>query len=1399
MIGAENASRIPLARFMQIESAFIKVLQDVNKLKDISVGHGNQIRDLYGTSANAVSKAELMAATTSMKFRNFNSTAPASQSIHTDVNSFREGLTASSTGNQPQEDGTIKSSRDDRLLRLLKNDLERIENESIAREQKSAVEVRRLEQELIYSRKEVQELKTRCKHLESSQYAGLSFPNTSSDTNQPSLEALKKIIDDQFISAIMNMEQQLDHKLSSFNSDSQIIQNKSQVDAIETITFSPRFENTIVGTEITVKAIRRLSQSVSFEAVSTAIVNVNMIRNTERRASGIFKSFIKRKVESTIERQSTIITPSSLSIQHEDDEKSEIENSTHESINSNTITDITNDDMSSNININTDDSIGNSLFLKSNSNFQKNLSVDNFINVVDSAISNSKDGNDAANGVVNVHSLGQQREQQIIKKTSKEKSLRVLPSENPVTREKSAGNPNELASLSGPMSPISLSVSAAKIGGRVVSSSSNIAEVTDTKGGKGVSRTTNNENIDDEVIDESHYNIIDNSKQISPTMPKTRMSNHMIASKSFAEKKSSKIKFNVEEQRNTDISNKNNINQANASNIPVSVDNTFDDEYKENMTEGPAGQLQPTFPIEMVAKMSMIEAANMGAAFRLDNALQRIDQFYLTMKLLDDEHSALLSSHKILLNKVTNTEAVLFATVNQLAGVIENCYTTIERQEKKSIEQNRQINELLSVVNELSMSKPSTQVSSARNSRGISRNNGSMFSVVGLASAGKPGISDEIMKENNGNNSENNDNEENIGGFKIGFGQLPITALPEIKSWDELISEKPKASDLIDLDQVLKELREYSGLYKDMVEKFQILSLSQFHAGDGGSGSGRRIPGSVGVMGGGLGSSAESRRPSVCTPSSKSQSRESQRHFSVSVSNPIPRISGSAGSRPPTGTAAGQSVAGNNNTENISNTAGITSRPGTDSRYSQLLLQGWEGAKSVALSDGISAFPNDDVNTLDAFSVVNNNSYPSRPQSVTIPRVEQYTGQDKKLEENVPVCLDGEDGPIVTTRIPSPMLYTSNVVANIAPSRSQDDRRKQSPEDMQDNELIATEELLNNPDYASRLISRKEAHRILKTGDLSKNKEILYLKDEIENIRRLLVWKVSYSSRQRSPSPGSVFEIPIVEPLLSMPNYSDYRHTSAKSREFSGVQSPKSSRHGGKNINVSVPSVHCVDDYKKESTVGSQLKQQKAIEVVSTESSKVSKPQMPAVLGRYLSREKYKKFEATPSSEDLSVDVQLKLMGEEDGSKEVLSRQAEGLIGPSPPVKPKSKIRRYFERKNVPGLQRQVSTASCISELTNNSASYLLPKKTATASPAKQRDLLRLLINEIDCKREENVEKFNHTWARSHKKLAADAVHGSAESNHILSDDDYDSNLGNGNQNYSEFNSKINLSDSVSF
>ena len=49
----------------------------------------------------------------------------------------------------------------------------------------------------------------------------------------------------------------------------------------------------------------------------------------------------------------------------------------------------------------------------------------------------------------------------------------------------------------------------------------------------------------------------------------------------------------------------------------------------------------------------------------------------------------------------------MFASVNQLASVIESCYATIERQEKKSIAQNRQINELLSSVHELGSSKPS--------------------------------------------------------------------------------------------------------------------------------------------------------------------------------------------------------------------------------------------------------------------------------------------------------------------------------------------------------------------------------------------------------------------------------------------------------------------------------------------------------------------------------------------------------------------------------------------------------------------------------------------------------------------------------------------------------------------
>jgi len=96
-----------------MESAFYKVLQDVSKLKDISVGHGNNIRDLYGSTANAVSKAELMAATTTMKFQNFNATIAASHNAQASYDS--------NISYQSHDESGMKSPREDRQLRLLSN------------------------------------------------------------------------------------------------------------------------------------------------------------------------------------------------------------------------------------------------------------------------------------------------------------------------------------------------------------------------------------------------------------------------------------------------------------------------------------------------------------------------------------------------------------------------------------------------------------------------------------------------------------------------------------------------------------------------------------------------------------------------------------------------------------------------------------------------------------------------------------------------------------------------------------------------------------------------------------------------------------------------------------------------------------------------------------------------------------------------------------------------------------------------------------------------------------------------------------------------------------------------------------------------------------------------------
>lgn len=61
-------SQIPIAKFLAMERIILELVEDNKKLKRYCADHGVQIRDLYVSSTNTVSKAEFLAAIAAQKY-----------------------------------------------------------------------------------------------------------------------------------------------------------------------------------------------------------------------------------------------------------------------------------------------------------------------------------------------------------------------------------------------------------------------------------------------------------------------------------------------------------------------------------------------------------------------------------------------------------------------------------------------------------------------------------------------------------------------------------------------------------------------------------------------------------------------------------------------------------------------------------------------------------------------------------------------------------------------------------------------------------------------------------------------------------------------------------------------------------------------------------------------------------------------------------------------------------------------------------------------------------------------------------------------------------------------------------------------------------------------------------
>ena len=87
-----------------MESAVLKIFDDIIKLKQVAADHGIHIKDLVKSSTNAVTKMEMMAAMATTRFQQLN------LSIKPNVDPLSQ---ASHTGDQDADDNHIKGAFDD--------------------------------------------------------------------------------------------------------------------------------------------------------------------------------------------------------------------------------------------------------------------------------------------------------------------------------------------------------------------------------------------------------------------------------------------------------------------------------------------------------------------------------------------------------------------------------------------------------------------------------------------------------------------------------------------------------------------------------------------------------------------------------------------------------------------------------------------------------------------------------------------------------------------------------------------------------------------------------------------------------------------------------------------------------------------------------------------------------------------------------------------------------------------------------------------------------------------------------------------------------------------------------------------------------------------------------------
>jgi hypothetical protein len=102
-----------------------------------------------------------------------------------------------------------------------------------------------------------------------------------------------------------------------------------------------------------------------------------------------------------------------------------------------------------------------------------------------------------------------------------------------------------------------------------------------------------------------------------------------------------------------------------------------------------------------------VGTALQAAVSRIDGCVQRVETIFSAVQLFDEEHNALVSAHRNLVQSVENKDAIVLHLVNELVTSVDNCQHAQRKQDRRLGEVAEELNDVVLHINGL---KPPPEV-----------------------------------------------------------------------------------------------------------------------------------------------------------------------------------------------------------------------------------------------------------------------------------------------------------------------------------------------------------------------------------------------------------------------------------------------------------------------------------------------------------------------------------------------------------------------------------------------------------------------------------------------------------------------------------------------------------------